>query len=181
MLRERWAVAVAVGMCLALTAGSPGQSPPSPGGQSTQQNQNPNQDTDDAEPAEFHPPAQIGQPAEPSPAVESHPSTAPNPPVQSAPPAQVESLAPASQPAQPVAVKQPVLEPPLSSDPVERQLQLDTAHLLQLTEELKDELDKAGTNTLSLAALRKVDEVQKLAKGLKERMRDRGQVLQSKP
>jgi hypothetical protein len=189
MLRERWAVAVAMGMCLVSTAGSPGQSPASPNSQSTQQNQQDqnqnqdknNQDTDDAEPAEFHPPAQIGQPAEPSQAVESHPSTAPNPPVQSAPPAQVESLAPASQPAQPVAVKQPVLEPPLSSDPVERQLQLDTAHLLQLTEELKDELDKAGTNTLSLAALRKVDEVQKLAKGLKERMRDRGQVLQSKP
>jgi hypothetical protein len=189
MLLERWAVAVATGMCLTLTAGAPGQSQASPNSQSTQQNQqNQNQsqdknnpDTDDAEPAEFHPPAQIGQPAEPGPPVESHPATAPNPPVQSPPPAQVESSAPASAPAQLVPIKQSVPEPPLSSDPVERQLQIDTAHLLQLTEELKTEIDKAGNNTLSLAALRKADEVQKLARELKERMKDRGQVIQSKP
>jgi hypothetical protein len=42
-------------------------------------------------------------------------------------------------------------------------------------------MDKAGSNTLSLAALRKADEVQRLAKALKERMKDRGQVIQSKP
>jgi hypothetical protein len=171
MLRERWAVAVALGMCLALTAGAPGQSQAPPNSQNTQQN---NQDTDDAEPAEFHPPAEIGQPAAPSPAVESHP--APAPPLEPRPPAQVESPAPASQPIQ---VKQP--EPPLSSDPEERQLQIDTSHLLQLTEELKTELDKAGSNTLSLTAVRKADEVLKLAKALKERMKDRGQVMQSKP
>jgi hypothetical protein len=175
MLRERWAVAVTLGMCLVSTSGAPGQSQAPPNSQSTQQNQQNNPDTDDAEPAEFHPPAQIGQPAEQSPPVESHP-----PPAASSPPVQVEA-APTSAPAQPVAVKQPVPEPPLSTDPVERQLQLDTAHLLQLTEDLKVELDKAGGNTLSLAALRKADEVQKLAKELKERMKDRGQVLQSKP
>jgi hypothetical protein len=181
MLRERSAVAVAMGMCLALTAGSPGQSQASPGIQSTQQKQqSQNQDTEDAEPAEFHPPAQIGQPAEPGPEVESHSLTAPNPPVQSAP-VQSAPPAPASAPAQPAAMKEPVPEPPLSSDPVERQLQIDTAHLLQLTVELKAELDKAGNNTLSIAALRKVDEVQKLARTLKERMKDRGQVIQSKP
>jgi len=174
MLRERWAVAVALGMCLALTAGAPGQSQAPPNSQDTQQNQQNNQDTDDAEPAEFHPPAEIGQPAAPSPAVESHP--APAPPLEPRPPAQVESPAPASQPIQ---VKQP--EPPLSSDPEERQLQIDTSHLLQLTEELKTELDKAGSNTLSLTAVRKADEVLKLAKALKERMKDRGQVMQSKP
>ena len=58
---------------------------------------------------------------------------------------------------------------------------IDTSHLLQLTEELKTELDKAGSNTLSLTAVRKADEVLKLAKALKERMKDRGQVMQSKP
>ena len=182
MLRERWVVAVALGMCLVSAAVTPGRSQAPPSSQSGQQNQNQNQDknnpdTDDAEPATFHPPAVLGQPDEPAPAVESHPSTAPTPPVQSSPPAQVESPAPA----QPVAVKPPVPEPPLSSDPVERQLQIDTAHLLQLTEELKTEIDKAGSNTLSLAALRKADEVQKLARELKERMKDRGQVIQSKP
>jgi hypothetical protein len=169
MLRERWAVAVALGMCLVSAAVAPGQSQAPPGGQSTQQNQ----DTDDAEPAEFHPPAEIGQPEEHTPPVESHPATAPSPEIQSP------ASAPVSAPAPPVAVKEP--EPPLSSDPVERQLQIDTAHLLQLTEELKAEIDKAGNNTLSLAALRKADEVQKLAKDLKERMKDRGQVIQSKP
>jgi outer membrane biosynthesis protein TonB len=160
-------------MCLALTAGAPGQSQAPPSSQNTQQNQQ-DQNTDDAEPAEFHPPAEIGQPAAPSPAVESHPSPAPAPPLEPRPPAPVESAAPASPP-----VKQP--EPPLSSDPEERQLQIDTSHLLQLTEELKTELDKAGSNTLSLTAVRKADEVLKLAKALKERMKDRGQVIQSKP
>jgi len=132
---------------------------------------------DDAEPAEFHPPAEIGQPAAPSPPVESHP------PVQVSPPAESRPPAPANPPAQAVAAEQPAPppDPPLSSDPAERQLQIDTAHLLQLTEELKAELDKAGNNTLSLAALRKADEVQKLARALKERMKDRGQVLPSKP
>jgi hypothetical protein len=187
MLLERWAVAVAVGMCLLSTAGAPGQSQASPDSQNTQQTQNQNQDknnadTDDAEPAEFHPPAEIGQPAVPSPPVESHP--APNPPVESPAPAPVESPAPASPPVVPVQVvpqPAPPPDPPLSTDPVERQLQIDTAHLLQLTQQLKAELDKAGNNTLSLAALRKVDEVQKLAKELKERMKDQEQVIQSKP
>jgi hypothetical protein len=182
MLRERWVVAVALGMCLVSAAVTPGQSQAPPNSPSGQQNQNQNQDknnnpdTDDAEPATFHPPAVIGQPDEPVPPVESHPSTAPNAPVQSSPPAQVAAPASAL-----IAVKEPAPEPPLSNDPVERQLQIDTAHLLQLTEELKTEIDKAGSNTLSLAALRKADEVQKLARELKERMKDRGQVIQSKP
>jgi len=186
MLLERWAVAVAVGMCLLSTARAPGQSQASPDSQNTQQDQqNQNQDknnpdTDDAEPAEFHPPAEIGQPAVPSPPVESHPATAPT---ESHPPVPVESPAPASPPAQAVPAPQPAPppDPPLSTDPVERQLQIDTAHLLRLTQELKAELDKAGNNTLSLAALRKADEVQKLARELKGKMKDRGQVIQSKP
>jgi hypothetical protein len=187
MLLERWAVAVAVGMCLVSTGGAPGQSQASPDSQNTQQNQqsqsqNQDNNTDDAEPAEFHPPAQIGQPAEPDPPVASH--SEPSPAVAPPAPAATESRppAPASAPAPTVAAQPaPPPDPPLSTDPVERQLQIDTRHLLQLTEELKAELDKAGTNTLSLAALRKVDEVQKLAKELKERMKDREQVIQSKP
>jgi cytoskeletal protein RodZ len=199
MLLERWAVAAALGMSLVSTAGAPGQSPASPDSQNTQQNQDQNKDKtqdktqdknsdkntpdmDDAEPAEYHPPAQIEQPATPSPPVESHPE--PNPPKSAPqPPVETRPAAPASPPAPAVAAKQPAPppDPPLSTDPVERQLQIDTAHLLQLTEELKAELDKAGNDTLSLAALRKADEVQKLAKELKERMKDREQVIQSKP
>jgi hypothetical protein len=47
--------------------------------------------------------------------------------------------------------------------------------------ELKVEVDKAGTDTLSLAAVRKADEIQKLAKNLKERMREREQEPGNKP
>jgi hypothetical protein len=68
-----------------------------------------------------------------------------------------------------------------AADPAQEQLQKDTDHLLQLVQELKQEVAKAGSNTLSLAALRKADEVQKLAKNLKEKMKERGQVSQSKP
>jgi hypothetical protein len=68
-----------------------------------------------------------------------------------------------------------------AADPAQEQLQKDTDQLLQLVQELKQEVAKAGSNTLSLAALRKADEVQKLAKNLKEKMKERGQVSQSKP
>jgi hypothetical protein len=63
----------------------------------------------------------------------------------------------------------------------QQQLEKDSATLLQLVQELKVEVEKAGSNTLSLAALRKADEIQKLAKNLKERMKEQGQAFQSKP
>jgi hypothetical protein len=78
---------------------------------------------------------------------------------------------------QPVA-KQMVATAPAS--PEEQQLQKDTARLLELVQELKVEVEKAGSNTLSLAAVRKADEVLKLSKNLKERMKEWGQVPQSK-
>jgi hypothetical protein len=49
-----------------------------------------------------------------------------------------------------------------------------------LVKELKVEVDKAGGNTLSLAALRKADEIQRLSKSLKDRMKDWGLVSQNK-
>jgi hypothetical protein len=167
MLLERWVIALMLGVALASTAGAPGQSPPPPAGQNTPQKQS--QDTDDAEPAEYHPPAVLGQEETPAP-------VSPPAPVVSAP-------SPVSPPAQPVTPKQPPAppDPPLSKDPVERQLQLDSLHLLQLTEELKAEVAKAGTDTLSLNALRKADQVQQLARSLKERMKDHGQASQTKP
>jgi hypothetical protein len=63
----------------------------------------------------------------------------------------------------------------------QQQLQKDSATLLQLVQELKAEVEKAGNNTLSLAALRKADEIQRLAKNLKEKMREQGQTSQNKP
>jgi hypothetical protein len=64
--------------------------------------------------------------------------------------------------------------------PEERQLQKDTDQLLRLAQELEVEVEKAGSNTLSVAAVRKADEVVKLSKNLKERMKERGQAPQSK-
>jgi hypothetical protein len=94
--------------------------------------------------------------------------------------------APGQSPAQeppddPPAQAAPPAPPAAAADPVQEQLQKDTDHLLQLVQELKLEVAKAGSNTLSLTALRKADEVQKLAKNLKETMKERGQVSQSKP
>jgi hypothetical protein len=60
-------------------------------------------------------------------------------------------------------------------------LEKDSATLLQLVQELKAEVEKAGSNTLSLAALRKADEIQRLAKNLKEKMKEQGQISQNKP
>jgi hypothetical protein len=72
--------------------------------------------------------------------------------------------------------------PPATPEQAEQQqLEKDSATLLQLVEELKVEVEKAGSNTLSLAALRKADEIQRLAKNLKERMKEQGQTSQNKP
>jgi hypothetical protein len=55
--------------------------------------------------------------------------------------------------------------------PEEQQLEKDSTRLLTLARELKEEVQKAGANTLSLSALRKADEIQRLSKDLKERLR----------
>jgi hypothetical protein len=91
-----------------------------------------------------------------------------------------------AQDAQPAAVVQdaePAKEDAPSApptDPVQLQLQKDSAQLLQLVQDLKVEVDKAGSDTLSIAALRKADAIQKLAKDLKDRMKERQGTL-SKP
>ena len=55
----------------------------------------------------------------------------------------------------------------------ERQAQLvaDTSKLYELAQELQAEVAKSNKNTLSLAVVKKVAEVEKLAKSLKERMK----------
>ena len=51
------------------------------------------------------------------------------------------------------------------------EMQRDSQRLLQLATELKQEVDKAGENVLSLEAIRKAEEIEKLAHKVKERMR----------
>ena len=89
----------------------------------------------------------------------------------------------AAQPAPPAVQAQPKPVPllPPSSDPAQRQMEKDTNQLLELSEDLKAEVDRAGSNTLSLSALRKADEIQRLVKSLKEQMKERGQIVVSKP
>jgi len=47
----------------------------------------------------------------------------------------------------------------------------DTQKLYQLAQELKVEVDKSNKNTLSIAVTKKAEEIEKLARSLKERMR----------
>src|SRR5438067_10453029 len=52
------------------------------------------------------------------------------------------------------------------------QLVADTNKLFELSQELKAEVAKSKKDTLSLAVIKKAEEVEKLAKSLKERMRN---------
>src|SRR5271169_6895968 len=54
----------------------------------------------------------------------------------------------------------------------ERQVQLqhDTDNLLKLATELKKYVDKSNENTLSLDVVRKAEEIEKLARSVKEKM-----------
>lgn len=50
-------------------------------------------------------------------------------------------------------------------------LKRDTDRLLQLSTELKQSVDKASESTLSLEVIRKTEEVEKLAKKVREKMK----------
>lgn len=74
----------------------------------------------------------------------------------------------------PSEAEQKRTEPSKPMTPAEaRQAQLlaDTQKLYQLTQELKAEVGKSNKDTLSIAVIKKADEVEKLAKSLKERMK----------
>lgn len=58
--------------------------------------------------------------------------------------------------------------PPL--DPAQAQLAADTQKLLKLSEELKAEVAKSNKDTLSIAVVKKADEVEQLAKSIKDRI-----------
>jgi hypothetical protein len=52
-----------------------------------------------------------------------------------------------------------------------KQIADDSARLLKLATELKSEVDKTTKDTLSLTVVRKADEIEKLAHGVKEKMK----------
>jgi len=50
-------------------------------------------------------------------------------------------------------------------------LQADTERLYKLTQELKTEVEKSNKDTLSVSVVKKAQEVERLAKSIKERSR----------
>ena len=52
-----------------------------------------------------------------------------------------------------------------------RQISDDSARLLKLAGDLKAEVDKSSKDTLSLGVIRKADEIEKLARSVKEKMK----------
>lgn len=56
---------------------------------------------------------------------------------------------------------------------LDRQAQIknDTEKLLKLSQELKDYVDKSNENMLSLSVLKKAEEIEKLARSVKDRMK----------
>ena len=52
-----------------------------------------------------------------------------------------------------------------------KQINAESAKLLKLATELKAEVDKTDKDTLSIGVIRKADEIEKLARSLKEKMK----------
>ncbi len=56
----------------------------------------------------------------------------------------------------------------------EKQIEIDTARLLELATQLKAEVDKTNKDTLSINVIRKAESIEKLAKVVKEKMKTIG-------
>ena len=53
----------------------------------------------------------------------------------------------------------------------QEELKKDTEKLLELATELKQSVDKTDENTLSLEVIKKADQIEKLAKSVKDKMK----------
>ena len=74
---------------------------------------------------------------------------------------------------QPSSEQKPAAEqkPMTPAEKRKAELQADTEKLYKLTQELKAEVDKSNKDTLSVAVIKKAQEVERLAKSIKERSR----------
>lgn len=94
---------------------------------------------------------------------------------QNAPQAQANASTPAA-PSSPTDAKKasetpaPTASAVVVTDPRQAQIIADSQKLLKLSQELKAEVAKSNKDTLSIAVIKKADEVEKLAKALKEEM-----------
>jgi outer membrane biosynthesis protein TonB len=115
----------------------------------------------------YDPPPPPPRPPDPEPAAAPPVAPAPAPapaPVQETPAMAMPVVEKTEAPPPPPAPLRPMTEQ-------EQQLEKDSARLLTLVRELKDEVAKAGIDTLSLNALRKAQEIERLSKTLKDRLK----------
>lgn len=80
----------------------------------------------------------------------------------------------ASEPAKPAqsTEQKPATAPMTAAEKRKADLQADTEKLFKLTQELKAEVDKSNKDTLSVSVVKKAQEVERLAKSIKERSRN---------
>jgi HAMP domain-containing protein len=73
----------------------------------------------------------------------------------------------------PMDVPPKIIDEQAKSRNIERQKKLeeDTARLLSLATELKEQVDKTNQNIMSLDVIKKADEIERLAKSVKDRMK----------
>lgn len=91
---------------------------------------------------------------------------------QSSPVAQKAPVAAAKSGAAPSAAqsgKQSVKD--AAPDPPANPMAVESAQLLKLATELKAEIDKTNKNVLSIAVIRKADEIERMAHGMKDKVR----------
>jgi hypothetical protein len=73
--------------------------------------------------------------------------------------------------ATPLAIPAAARTPEAANAERRRQIAEDAARLLQLATGLKAEVDKTDKDTLSLTVIRKADEIEKLARAVKDKMK----------
>lgn len=73
--------------------------------------------------------------------------------------------------ATPLAIPAAVRTPEAANAERHREIAQDATQLLQLATGLKAEVDKTDKDTLSLAVIRKADEIEKLARAVKDKMK----------
>ena len=54
----------------------------------------------------------------------------------------------------------------------QKQIVAQTAHLLELAQKLNDEVSKSNKDELSVSVVKEAEEIEKLAKSIKDKMRD---------
>jgi len=100
-------------------------------------------------------------------------ATPPHPQSQTQPATNPSAPPPDNPQAKPSDPKSSPSKPLTPAEQRQAQLEADTARLYQLTQELKAEVAKSNKDTLSVSVIKKAEEIEKLAKSLKERARNR--------